>query len=170
MRVSSCTHKSTKYRLATYPQYVEYLSPCEMCSQKLLPVLLLFRSGQRSPELHGDFRCLTPPAACSSDRPFFLFPCQDGNLLDLHSSSDCVLILKDGLNVVLPCFVCPQDDILLNFDPSDRVMILGRVGMGLTMLVAITMLVLPCRDIVFTVMDSVAEKVAVRGVDVAGGR
>lgn len=40
-------------------------------------------------------------------------------------------------------------------------MILGRVGMGLTMLVAITMLVLPCRDIVFTVMDSIAAKVAV---------
>lgn len=54
-------------------------------------------------------------------------------------------------------------------------MILGRVGMGLTMLVAITILVLPCRDIVFTVMDSVAEKVKVRKsrlrfVSVAGGR
>ncbi|CAN0253955.1 unnamed protein product, partial [Scytosiphon promiscuus] len=51
------------------------------------------------------------------------------------------------------------DDILLNFEPGDQVMILGRVGMGLNMLVAITMLVLPCRDIVFTVMDSITEKI-----------
>ncbi|CAN0347772.1 unnamed protein product [Pylaiella littoralis] len=52
-----------------------------------------------------------------------------------------------------------SDDILLNFAPSDYVMIVGRVGMGLTMLVAITMLVLPCRDIVFTVMDSIADSI-----------
>eukprot|EP00752_Nemacystus_decipiens_P011549 g10255.t1 len=73
--------------------------------------------------------------------------------------------LTAGLYIVLAlcgylyAFQDTKDDILLNFDPSDRVMILGRVGMGLTMLVAITMLVLPCRDIVFTVMDSIAGKV-----------
>eukprot|EP00903_Cladosiphon_okamuranus_P022165 g20383.t2 len=61
----------------------------------------------------------------------------------------------------LYAFEDTKDDILLNFDPSDRVMILGRVGMGLNMLVAITMLVLPCRDIFFTVMGSLSEKVAV---------
>lgn len=43
-------------------------------------------------------------------------------------------------------------------------MILGRVGMGLNMLVAITMLVLPCRDIVFTVMDAITAKIKVGDV------
>eukprot|EP00903_Cladosiphon_okamuranus_P022166 g20383.t3 len=70
----------------------------------------------------------------------------------------------------LYAFEDTKDDILLNFDPSDRVMILGRVGMGLNMLVAITMLVLPCRDIFFTVMGSLSEKVAVRRGDAAAGR
>lgn len=46
-------------------------------------------------------------------------------------------------------------------------MIVGRVGMGVTMLVAITILVLPCRDIVFLVMDSVAEKLQVGAPSIA---
>ncbi|CBJ28443.1 conserved unknown protein [Ectocarpus siliculosus] len=72
--------------------------------------------------------------------------------------------LTSGLYIVLAlcgylyAYEGTKDDILLNFAPSDRVMIVGRLGMGLTMLVAITILVLPCRDIVFLVMDSVAEK------------
>ncbi|CAM9573705.1 unnamed protein product [Discosporangium mesarthrocarpum] len=44
-----------------------------------------------------------------------------------------------------------KDDILLNFSPADPVMLLGRVGMGLTMLVAITMMTLPCRDVIYEV-------------------
>ncbi|KAG5175402.1 transmembrane amino acid transporter protein-domain-containing protein [Tribonema minus] len=39
-----------------------------------------------------------------------------------------------------------QDDILLNFAPSDKVVVWGRLGLGITMLVAIPMLLLPCRD------------------------
>ncbi|CAM9164895.1 unnamed protein product [Ectocarpus sp. 8 AP-2014] len=81
--------------------------------------------------------------------------------------------LTSGLYIVLAlcgylyAYEETKDDILLNFAPSDRVMIVGRVGMGLTMLVAITILVLPCRDIVFLVMDSVAEKLQGR---CAGGK
>lgn len=55
-----------------------------------------------------------------------------------------------------------QDDILLNFEPSDKVMFAGRIGMGLTMLVAITMMTLPCRDIMFTVFASIASSIKVR--------
>ncbi|CAM9263340.1 unnamed protein product, partial [Phaeothamnion confervicola] len=39
-----------------------------------------------------------------------------------------------------------KDDILLNFDPQDGVILVGRLGLGVTMLCAVPMMVLPCRD------------------------
>jgi amino acid permease len=42
-------------------------------------------------------------------------------------------------------YAATQDDILLNFSPDDSVIVWGRLGLGVTMLIAIPMLVLPCR-------------------------
>eukprot|EP00612_Vaucheria_litorea_P007807 CAMPEP_0171484366 /NCGR_PEP_ID=MMETSP0946-20130122/8768_1 /TAXON_ID=109269 /ORGANISM="Vaucheria litorea, Strain CCMP2940" /LENGTH=394 /DNA_ID=CAMNT_0012017055 /DNA_START=78 /DNA_END=1259 /DNA_ORIENTATION=- len=39
-----------------------------------------------------------------------------------------------------------QDDILLNFEPEDKVILVGRLCMGITILIAITMCIHPCRD------------------------
>lgn len=39
-----------------------------------------------------------------------------------------------------------KGNILLNFDPTDRVILLGRVGYGVTLMAAIPMVAVPCRD------------------------
>ncbi|CAM9315807.1 unnamed protein product [Ascophyllum nodosum] len=63
-----------------------------------------------------------------------------------------ILYITFGLGGYVYAYQDTQDDILLNFDPSDRVIVLGRLGMGLTMLVAISLMVLPCRDIMYTLL------------------
>ena len=37
-------------------------------------------------------------------------------------------------------------NILLNFDPTDKLILLGRVGCGVTLMAAIPMVAVPCRD------------------------
>jgi amino acid permease len=47
-------------------------------------------------------------------------------------------------------YLCAYDDtkgnILLNFDPKDSVILLGRIGYGVTLMAAIPMVTVPCRD------------------------
>lgn len=47
-------------------------------------------------------------------------------------------------------YLCAYDDtkgnILLNFDPKDSVLLLGRIGYGVTLMAAIPMVTVPCRD------------------------
>ncbi len=57
-----------------------------------------------------------------------------------------------------------SDNILLNFKPNDKIMLLGRFGFGLSMLVAIPMLVLPTRNTVESLYREVGCRVLNAGL------
>ncbi len=60
-----------------------------------------------------------------------------------------------GLFGYLYAYELTSDDILLNFEPNDKVMLLGRFGFGLSMLVAIPILTLPTRNTVVSLYGEV---------------
>jgi hypothetical protein len=47
--------------------------------------------------------------------------------------------------VLLTCCMQKQDNIFLNFDASDPLLALARLGFGITLLCAVPMMVVPCR-------------------------
>ena len=57
-----------------------------------------------------------------------------------------LLFLAFGVSGYLYSYGETRDNILLNFDPSDRVVLLGRLGLGITLIAGVPMIVLPCRD------------------------
>ncbi len=91
------------------------------------------------------------------------FMCQF-NILSVHSELvnptrervKSVIGISMGIGSLLYVFLCffgylctyelTRDDILLNFKPSDKIMLLGRFGFGLSMLASVPMLVLPTRS------------------------
>ncbi len=91
------------------------------------------------------------------------FMCQF-NILSMHSELvnptrervKSVIGISMGVGSVIYALLCffgylcayelTRDDILLNFKPSDKIMLLGRFGFGLSMLVSVPMLVLPTRS------------------------
>ncbi len=91
------------------------------------------------------------------------FMCQF-NILSIHSELvnptrervKSVIGTSMGIGTVIYVLLCffgylctyeqTRDDILLNFEPGDKIMLLGRFGFGLSMLAAVPMLVLPTRS------------------------
>jgi amino acid permease len=63
----------------------------------------------------------------------------------LHTNTATTIYVLLGLFGYFFAYTATQDDILLNFAPDDSVIVWGRLGLGVTMLIAIPMLVLPCR-------------------------
>ena len=57
-----------------------------------------------------------------------------------------VMFLAFGVSGYLYSYGDTKDNILLNFDPSDRVVLLGRFGLGITLIAGCPMIVLPCRE------------------------
>ena len=39
-----------------------------------------------------------------------------------------------------------KDNIILNFSPDDRVVLVGKIGLGVTIMAGVSMIVLPCRS------------------------
>ena len=68
------------------------------------------------------------------------------SVINLSLVSVFILSYVFGLVGYLYAYDDTRGNILLNFDPTDRVILLGRIGYGVTLLAAIPMVVLPCRD------------------------
>ncbi|CAM9476568.1 unnamed protein product [Chrysoparadoxa australica] len=66
----------------------------------------------------------------------------------LHGSMSMAasLYIMLGLMGSLYAYDNTRDDILLNFSANDKVVLLGRLGMGFTMFAAMPMICVPCRD------------------------
>jgi len=68
-----------------------------------------------------------------------------------------VLMYTFGVAGYLYSYNDTNGNILLNFDPSDRVILLGRVGCGITMMLAMPMVTLPCREAMLSLPDQYEE-------------
>jgi amino acid permease len=75
-------------------------------------------------------------------------PTRDRLKIVIHSGvAICSFIfLFFGLGGYMYAWEATRDNILLNFNPNDKVILFGRVGLGLTLLCNMPMVVLPCRD------------------------
>ena len=57
-----------------------------------------------------------------------------------------ILFLLFGTAGYLFAYGATRDNILLNFPPTDKVILTGRVGLAVTLMCGISMILLPCRD------------------------
>jgi amino acid permease len=62
-----------------------------------------------------------------------------------------------GLAGYLYAYADTDGNILLNFDPSDKVIFVGRIGCGITTLFALPMNLLPCREAFVSLMAQIGE-------------
>jgi len=68
------------------------------------------------------------------------------SVINLSLVSVFILSYVFGVVGYLYAYDDTRGNILLNFDLTDRVILLGRIGYGVTLLAAIPMVALPCRD------------------------
>ena len=74
-----------------------------------------------------------------------------------------LLMYLFGLSGYLFALEETNGNILLNFDPTDRVILLGRIGCGITTLFALPMNTLPCREALLSWVAQIGEVSARRG-------
>lgn len=69
-----------------------------------------------------------------------------------------------GLSGYLYAYNDTYGNILRNFNPNDRVILLGRIGCGITTLFALPMNTLPCREALLSVVAQISEIRSRKGV------
>ena len=62
-----------------------------------------------------------------------------------------------GLAGYLWAYEDTKDNILLNFDPSDKIILIGRIGCGITTLFALPMNLVPCREAMLSLVAQLSE-------------
>lgn len=80
------------------------------------------------------------------------------NVIHMSVLLSFLLMYLFGLAGYLCAYEDTDGNILLNFDPSDKIIFLGRIGCGITTLFALPMNLLPCREALLSLVVQIGER------------